>query len=154
MANTPDVRWRGKTDQMPAVLIQALSNDICPTSVITGGQHRLADNDFGAHMGIECYPGDRDGITAAVNRAHGTARRQGDEIPTILVVDAGGSQVQQVVRQTLASGRHIQIYVVAAGPTSSAQAPDPAEITCIAHKTWGHRAIIHMSRIAAVGWPI
>ena len=47
----------------------------------------------------------------------------------------------------------MQIYVAAAGPTSSAQAPDTAEITCIAHKTWGHRAIIHMGRIDAVGWP-
>ena len=153
LSNVSDVAWQGKAEQIPAVLVQALSGDICPTAVITGGQHRLADNEFGAHMGIECYPGDRDGISAAVNRAHATARRQGDEIPTILVVDTGGAQVQQIVRQAQASGRRIQIYVVAAGPTSSAQAPGTAEITCIAHKTWGHRAIIHMGRIATVGWP-
>ena len=52
-------------------------------------------------MGVECYPSDRGGITAAIARAHITARRQGDELPTILNVDTGGAQVQQAIRPGL-----------------------------------------------------
>ena len=116
-------------------------------------QHTLAESLFGSHLGIECYPSDRDGITAATSRAHINAIRQGDELPTILIVNAGGSQVQQAIRQAQVAGRHTQVYVLAAGQVASAQAPDNNEIVRVAHKAWGHRAMASMNRISAVGWP-
>ena len=153
LANAHNAQWRGKTDQLPAELVQVLVDDLCPASLITGAQHRLAGSEYDSQMGIECCPSDRDGITAAIARAHITARRQGDELPTILIADTGGAQVQQAIRQAQVSGRHIQIYIQAAGQVASAQAASTTEISCVAHETWGHRAMANMSRISAVVWP-
>ena len=85
LANANNAQWRGKTDQLPPELIQVLVNDLCPAALITSIQHTLAESEFGPHLGIECYPSERDGITAAIARAHINARRQGDELPTILI---------------------------------------------------------------------
>ena len=131
----------------------AVVNDLCAAFFITGAQHTLAGSEYGSQTGIECYPSDIDGITAATTRAHINARRQGDEPPTILIADTGGSQVQQAIRQAQVSGRHVQLYILAAGQVTSAQAPSTTEISCVAHKTWGHRAMSNMSRVSAVGWP-
>ena len=99
LARSSSAQWHGKTDQLPPELIQVLVNDVCPAAFITGRQHTLAESQFGSHLGIECYPSDRDGITAATSRAHINARRQGDELPSILIIDAGGSQVQRARSQ-------------------------------------------------------
>ena len=113
----------------------------------------LAGSEFGSHLGIECFPSDRDGITAAIARARINARRQGDELPTTLIADAGGSQVQQTIQQAPVAGRHVQLYILAAGQVASAQAPDTNEIVRVARKAWGHRTMANVSRVAAVGWP-
>ena len=134
--------------------VQVLANDLCPVALITGIQHTLAGSEFGSHLGIECYPSDRDGITAAITRARKNARRQGDKLPTILVADVGGSQVQQAIRQAQVAGRHVQLCILAAGQVASAQAPDTNEIVRVAHKAWGHRAMANINRVAAVGWPL
>ena len=153
LANPNNAQWRGKTDQLPQELIQVLVNDLCPAALITGTQHTLAESEFGPHLGIECYPSDRDGITAAIPRAHINATRQGDELPTNLAANAGGSQVQQAIRQAQVAGRHVQLYILAAGQVTSAQTPDTNEIVRVAHKAWGHRAMANVNRISAVGWP-
>ena len=70
LASSSTAQWLGKTDQLPPELIQALVNDLCPATLITGRQHALAENRFGSRLGIECYPSDRDGITAALSRTH------------------------------------------------------------------------------------
>ena len=98
LANSSTAQWHGKTDQLPPELVHALVNDLCPATLITGRQHTLAGDEFGSRLGIECYAGDRDGITAALSRTRINARRQGDDLPTVLIVDVGGSHVQQAVR--------------------------------------------------------
>ena len=153
LASSSTAQWHGKTDQLPPELIHALVNDLCPATLITGRQHTLAGDEFGSRLGIECYPSDRDGITAALSRARINARRQGDDLPTVLIVDAGGSHVQQAVRQAQAAGGHTQLYVLAAGQVSSAQTPDTNEIVRVAHQAWGHRAMASINSISAVGWP-
>ena len=66
LANAHNTQWQGKTDQLPAELVQVLVNGLCPASLVTGAQHRLAGSDYGSQVGIESYPSDRDGITAAI----------------------------------------------------------------------------------------
>ena len=153
LASSSAAQWHGKTEQLPPELVHALVHDLCPAALISGRQHMLAGDPFGSRLGIECYPSDRDGITAAVSRARINARRQGDELPTVLVSEVGGSQVQQTVRQAQAAGCHLQLYVLAAGQVSNAQATSTNEIVRVAHKAWGHRAMASMSSISAVGWP-
>ena len=128
LAKSSTAQWHGKTDQLPPELVYALVNDLCPATLITGRQHTLAGDEFGSRLGIECYAGDRDGITAALSRTRINARRQGDDLPTVLIVDVGGSHVQQAVRQAQAEGGHTQLYVLAAGQVSSAQTTDTNEV--------------------------
>ena len=153
LASSSTAQWHGKTDQLPPELVHAPVSDLCPATLITGRQHTLAENEFGSRLGIECYPSDRDGITAALSRTHINARRQGGDLPTVLVVDVGGPQVQEAVRQAQAAGGHTQLYVLAAGQVASAQTTDTNEIVRVAHKTWGHRAMASISSISAVGRP-
>ena len=153
LASSSTAQWHGKTDLLPPELIQVLVNDLCLATLITGRQHTLAGNEFGSRLGTECYPSDRDGITAALSRTHINARRQGDDLPTVLIVDAGGSHVQHAIRQAQVAGGHTQLYVLAAGQVSSAQTPDTNEIARVAHKAWGHRAMANINRISAIGWP-
>ena len=47
----------------------------------------------------------------------------------------------------------MQLYVLAAGQVSNAQATNTSEIVRVAHKAWGHRAMAGISSISAVGWP-
>ena len=141
LASSSTAQWHGKTEQLPPELVHVLVNDLCPAALISGRQHTLAGDSFGSRLGIECYPSDRDGITAAVSRARINARRQGDDLPTMLIIEVGGSHVQQAIRQAQAAGCHMQLYVLAAGQVSNAQATNTSEIVRVAHKAWGHRAM-------------
>ena len=153
LASSSTAQLHGKTDQLPPEPVHVLVNDLCPATLISGRQHTLAGDEFGSRPGIECYPSDRDGTTAALSRTRINARRQGDDLPTVLIIEVGGSHVQQAVRQAQATGGHMQLYVLAAGQVSSARATDTSEIVRVAHKAWGHRAMASINNISAVGWP-
>ena len=65
--------------------------------------------------------------------------------------DVSGSALQSTLGIAAATGLHMRIYVIGAGPVTAAHAPNVAEIAFLAHKAWGHRALADSPRILAIG---